>query len=394
MVMTKLKFFLEEFWALHYQAFISIFLILGFILRLSLVFSSTNFDFESYKITSNLILNNVPPWQSQRYNYGISWSLVLGVLYLLSNENELTFRLLIIIVLSIADLCIFFILKRWFGNKTALIFFMNPVSIIITGHYNQFDNAAIAVGLMALYSLSQFQKSTESKYLVITVLLLSLSLTIKHNLALFLIWFLFSNFNIKIKLNLIIVPYFLFCLHFIPFMLLSKFNRESILSAVFKYWSSNNAPFWKFWFWNKEFAESLGDHTAWHHGRLWFLLMIFAVTLVGFFLRNVDIYFLLPAYSLALLIFSSAITSQFLVIASLGAAVFFNWGFAIFFVISTIGLLAEPGGFNSEFFRMILEIRGWSSWNTAPGLLLLGIVVHLIAGIRKGNNFFLYDKQI
>ena len=49
------------------------FVVLGIFLRCSLVFTSTNFDFESYKITSDLILGGEPPWRGQRYNYGITW---------------------------------------------------------------------------------------------------------------------------------------------------------------------------------------------------------------------------------------------------------------------------------------------------------------------------------
>jgi hypothetical protein len=160
----------------------------------------------------------------------------------------------------------------------------------------------------------------------------------------------------------------------VPFMLISKFDRDSILSAVFKYWSANNAPFWKFWFWDKGFAESLGDHTAWHHGRLWMVLMFISVTVVGFLCRKLDLKYSLPIYSLVLILFSSALTSQFLAIAAIGASVFFNWGFALFFIFEAVCLIADPAGFNSQFFKGILETRGWNSWNTAPSLLLIGII--------------------
>ena len=350
---------------------------LGFMLRIGLVFSSTNFDFESYKITSALVLDGTPPWQSQRYNYGITWSLILSGLQLLSFNSDFIFRLLIIIVLSLADLSISLTLKSWFGYKTALIFFLNPVSIIITGHYNQFDNLSISVGLLALVLLNRFQDNPKFKYLLGTILLFSLSFTIKHNLVLFLLWFIFSSFSKRIKLSLIAVPCSLFLLHFLPFMLISLQDRESILSAVFKYWSSNNAPFWKFWFWDKGFAESLGDHTAWHHGRLWMILMLLAVTTVGYFSRREPLEKQLAIFTISLIIFASAITSQFLAIAAVGAAVFYNKGFALFFLFGSLCLFADPAGFNSEFLRTFLDLRNWNSWNTAPALLLIGVFVQL-----------------
>ena len=378
MLGIKHRFPLGQNLATRYRTFIPLILFLGFLLRFSLVFSSTNFDFDSYKITANLILDGVPPWQSQRYNYGISWSVILSCLYTFSSGNDFVFRLLIIAFLSMADFVIYLILKEWFGYKTALIFFLNPISIIITGHYNQFDNLSIAVGFLAINSLIKFRKSSEMKFLVFCISLLTLSLTIKHNLVLFLLWLIFSNFTFRIKTVLIVVPYLLFLLHFVPFMLLSKFDRDSILSAVFKYWSANNAPFWKFWFWDKEFAESLGDHTAWHHGRLWMVLMFVSVSYVGFLCRKLDLRYLLPIYSLVLVLFSSALTSQFLAIAAIGACVFFNWGFALFFIFETVCLIADPAGFNSGFFNGILVTRGWNSWNTAPSLMLIGITFYLL----------------
>jgi hypothetical protein len=72
MLGIKHRFSLGPNPATQYRTLIPFILFLGFLLRLSLVFSSTNFDFDSYKITANLVLEGVAPWQSQRYNYGIS----------------------------------------------------------------------------------------------------------------------------------------------------------------------------------------------------------------------------------------------------------------------------------------------------------------------------------
>ena len=368
------RFSMSDFSEVQIRLLISGLLFLGFMLRIALVFSSTNFDFESYKITSALVLDGIPPWQSQRYNYGITWSLILSCLHLLSFESDFIFRLLIIVFLSFADLSISLTLKNWFGTKTALVFFLNPVSILITGHYNQFDNLAIAVGMLALVSLIRFQENSNVKYLFFAIALFSLSLTIKHNLVLFLLWFMFANFSNRIKLSLITVPCSLFLLHFVPFMLISLKDRESISSAVFKYWSSNNAPFWKFWFWDKGFAESLGDHTAWHHGRLWMILMLLSVTTVGYFSRREPIKKQFAIFTISLIIFASAITSQFLAIAAVGAAVFINLGFSLYLFIASLYLMAELAGLNISALQPIVNVRGWNAWNVAPFLLTLGVI--------------------
>ena len=375
-------FLMSNFTRFQIRLLISGIFFFGFILRIGLVFSSTNFDFESYKITSTLVLDGIPPWQSQRYNYGIMWSLILSGLQLLSFNSDFIFRLLIILVLSLADLSISLTLRSWFGYKTAFIFFLNPVSIIITGHYNQFDNLSISVGLLALVSLIRFQNNPKFKYLLGAILLFSLSLMIKHNLVLFLFWFIFSSFSKRIKLSLVAVPCSLFLLHFTPFMLISSKDRESILSAVFKYWSSNNAPFWKFWFWDKSFAESLGDHTAWHHGRLWMILMLLSVTTVGYFSRRATLEKQFAVFTISLIIFASAITSQFLAIAAVGASVFINLGFILYFFTASLYLSSEPAGLNISALNSIVSVSGWNAWNVAPFLLSLGVMRQMLK--RKG----------
>jgi hypothetical protein len=171
-------------------------------------------------------------------------------------------------------------------------------------------------------------------------------------------------------------------------MLISSKDRESILSAVFKYWSSNNAPFWKFWFWDKGFAESLGDHTAWHHGRLWMILMLLAVTTVGYFSRREPLKNQFAIFTISLIIFASAITSQFLAIAAVGAAVFVNPGFILYFVVASLYLMAETAGLNISGLYSIVSVRGWNAWNVAPMLLCLGSLFQFgkVKTFRKKNK--------
>ena len=84
--------------------------------------------------------------------------------------------------------------------------------------------------------------------------------------------------------------------------------------------------------------------------------------------------YLLPIYSLALILFSSALTSQFLAIAAIGAAVFLNFGFMIFFMLQTIFLMADPAGLDLEIINQFIDLERWNSWNTAPALLTLGVL--------------------
>lgn len=367
-----------------YYSSIPVFVVfIGLILRVSLVFTEANFDYESYKITADLIIHLTPPWRSYRYNYGLPWSIVLGFFREMSFGSDFIFRLLLTLLLAVVDLSIAALLAKWFDRKVAIIFFLNPVSILISGHYIQFDNLALFIGMVAIYFLERYRNTSLRADYYCAVGLFTVSLSIKHTLFVFILWALFFPLHFKDRLRLILIPSIFFLLQFLPFMLYSKQDFQSISSSVFKYWSSNNAPFWKFWFWNKDFAESLGDFNAWHHGRIWMILMIATLMAIGYLARELSIPTQFAVFTIALLIFASAITSQFLAIACIGASVFFNFGFAAFFVISSYFLLIDPAGLSLNFQIIPGDFRDWNSWNTAPSLLIVGSLVYFICCMRR-----------
>lgn len=357
--------------------------IFGFFARILLLFTNTNFDFESYKITSDLVLHGEPPWRSNRYNYGLPWSLVLAIFNAISFDSDLVFRFIIIVFLSSIDLTIAIILTHWFSKKIGIIFFLNPISILITGHFNQFDNWALATGMVGLISLEKYLLYRRRLDFIIAISFFSISISVKHILVIFLAWFFFLNLEFSKKLLLVLTPIAIFLLQFLPFMLISRKDFESITSSVFKYWSANNAPFWKFWIPNKEFAESLGDFHAWHHGRLWMLLMFVAVSATGFVVKSKSLPKQFAIFTVSLLIFSSAITSQFLAISAIGAAVYFNLGFLLYFLLETLFLVQDPAGLGYLNLFGWISIRGWNSWNTAPFLLTLGVLVNFVLMLRS-----------
>ncbi|MFM8452439.1 MAG: hypothetical protein ACKOAQ_06210, partial [Acidimicrobiaceae bacterium] len=67
------------------------------------------------------------------YGYGPFWMFVLRLADLIQNlfpDNRKVFRLVIILVLTLADLIIAAIIARKFSQNAALLFFLNPISII------------------------------------------------------------------------------------------------------------------------------------------------------------------------------------------------------------------------------------------------------------------------
>ncbi len=245
-------------------------ILLGLFLRLSLQITGHNFDFESYKIVGKLVYYGKNVYAStNRYNYGPIWFLLLGSFYKISLlfQNFLNpvivYRTLIILTLTAADFSITLWLKKNFGKKAALWFWLNPLSIYITGWHNQFDNLAIAIGLWAI--------SLYEKRFIISLVLIGVSLVTKHVFALLPIWLVFREKNFKKKF-LLTIPYFIFLISFVPFAL-NQAAQNGILKNVFLY--TNNFPNlyplsqkWKF---------------------LNPLIFLTAVSITGWFLRNIEI---------------------------------------------------------------------------------------------------------
>ncbi len=119
--------------------------LVGIFLRFFVMTKGHNFDFESYCIVGKIAGNfgNVYA-ETYRYNYGPIFFCVLGLLYRISaftNNPTIIFRILIVSILTLADLGIMGFIAKKYSKKKALIFFLNPVSIIITGYhlFNYFE---------------------------------------------------------------------------------------------------------------------------------------------------------------------------------------------------------------------------------------------------------------
>ncbi len=350
----------------------SLIIFVGFILRYAVATFGHNFDFQSYVIVANAVNSGNSPWSTGRYNYGLPWAILISCFERISFGNMLAFRFLIVTTLTVADLVIAYFIYRWAGKWYSYLFFLNPISVIISGYYNQFDNIAICFGLVGV---SLLDRQEDNKRFRLGLVALALSLSVKHNLVLFLLWLAFKERNRWRSIALVVVPSSLFMLQFLPFMFKAE-SRNSVLSGVFKYWSSNNAPFWKFFVPNKVFAESLSDFNSWHHGRLWMVLFLISMTVTGWILKSEPYNRSIFLYTIFLLIFSSAITSQFFAIAAVGACALFNWGFILFLSLGALWLVGEPSGLDIQRITELFNQVGIHGWTLPPSLLIIGVSVY------------------
>lgn len=160
-------------------------LVFGIIARLIFPYFGYNFDVESYWVVSSLHLLGEGIYENtSRYNYGPVWFVLLGCFRRISShfvvDSIFAFHIIIVAFLTIVDLIIARILEVIRGYKAAIRYFLNPISILITGFHSQFDNISILLGFVAAMLLDIRARSNIWKYTLITGLLIGVSLSIKH----------------------------------------------------------------------------------------------------------------------------------------------------------------------------------------------------------------------
>jgi len=173
--------------------------------------------------------------ETVRYNYGPLWALLLGGYTLIASQFanvNLVYRLLIVTTLIAGDSAIYIWIKKMFGNKSAYWFFLNPISIYITGYHNQFDTIAIAFALYA----SSYLFSKKRSLTIMGILLLGLSIAIKHVFIFYPLWLFLRSKNSKERI-ISCIPIVLFILSFIPFIF-AKGAVEGIWNNVLSYKNS------------------------------------------------------------------------------------------------------------------------------------------------------------
>ncbi len=348
---------------------------LGTVLRLAIAQRGYNFDIASYRIVADIAAGGGNVYaETQRYNYGPVWFYILSFLDYLPfplSDPLLSLRWKVTSFLSLTDIAIATCLYRWYGLKIATLFFLNPVSIIITGYHSQFDNLAILIALLSVKSMDN--KAQTLTYTSLAGLaFLGLSLSIKHLLFLFPVWLAFKQNRWRDKLLSITIPYGIFLATFLPFL---SEGSEGIINHVFLYRGFANAPFW-----NGTAPGVIVDKLP------IFLLFTGSLILLGLLLRTKKPFESLLIYTIALLVFSSAVANQSLAICIVALSVHMNFIYALYTIAATIYLLASGDGLHIELFKYYLGSNGNSSvlgYQELVFLLFSGLVLQLMNKASK-----------
>lgn len=316
---------------------IALVLLIGITLRMILTLHDYNYDVISYRIVADIIDRGGNVYaETDRYNYAPSWFYTLHALDVLPSlglDPLVALRTKVAALLTLVDVGIFTFLLQRYELRIAALFFLNPISIIISGHHNQFDNTAVFIALIAIAIMKEGDdaplEKTGPRWLL-GLIGLGLSLCIKHILFLFPFWLALKEPNWRRKLVAITIPIGIFLGSFVPYW---TGGHDGIVQNVFQYRSFQNGPLWYAILPHMLF-EILPQT----------LLFIGSLTLMGFAVRERPRFDSLLIYLLSVIIFSSALANQYLAIPIAAIAILWNTEFFIFTVVMTVFLLAHDDG--------------------------------------------------
>jgi hypothetical protein len=294
-----------------------------------------NYDFQSYRIVTDILHDGQNVYANTvRYNYGPVWFNLLHVLDWLAGRNAAIFDALLVGLLSAVDAGIFIFLLKKFGRMAAIFFFLNPISIFITGHQNQFDNLAILLALWAVDLIGDdFETIDRRKFS--GLLLLGISLATKHIFFLFPLWLAVKQRSWRDKLIVLTVPAAVFISSFAPYW---PAGHDGILNNVFCYTSAHTHFFYNF-FVPHGIQYCLSEESLW----------LAVLELLALVCRSKNALESILIYMAALVAFSPSTADQYLVIPIAFLAFRLN---AFYFVYTLFALLHLCFNFHDGLYPM------------------------------------------
>lgn len=307
----------------------------GTALRLGVASLGWNYDLESYWIVANLVEEGRNVWAyTIRANYGPVWPGLLWLLFRLHAalgwSSLSAFHVLVALVPTAADLAI----ALWLGRRrrwdAAAIFYLCPVSILVTGHQSQIDSVAIALALWSWDRAENRLDAAERGSLLWPGVLLGVSLATKHLFALFPLWILMRPGPLTPRLAYAGTAVGVFLAAFAPFVLTPS-GWNGVISHVFLYRGDS-------WFGNGLLPALLPVASLWIPAAL--LAMLVAGRVVA--TRAPRELFL--AYPVMLVATAPTMAEQYLAIPLVAAAAHWRrWTMPAFMLVGTTTLLAAKG---------------------------------------------------
>lgn len=340
-------------------------IILGVVLRILAAFRGHNDDINTFLTVAKLMSEgkNVYTYFNPS-PYGPVYYLLLGLFYkiisLISSPAivPIVLRFTETLFLTAIDVGITAIMLRSFGMIAAVLFFLNPISIIITGYHSQIDNFAIFMGMLAVSIFAQNKRLDFTRKQIAGLIILGLSLMVKHIFLAFPFWLAVKQKNWKARIITLIVPLIIFIAGFLPFI---DTGLKSIIDNIFGYHSGNNAPFFYFLL-PKAINLYISSYVIFYIALIIFGIIFYRVSALRSLLYYLGI----------LLIFSPSISPQYIVIPVALMAASPNIFYLLYTLLGTIDFIfvnvdelhfREFARFiPSPIFKAISGYRGADDW--------------------------------
>jgi hypothetical protein len=367
------------------SAFI-LFSLIGLILRIWISQFGSNFDFGVWQLNLNLFKQGISIYEFGNYTYGTPWIYTLFLLDTISlpiveNNNFVQnipgtfYRIKIIFFLGLVDISIFYLLYKKYSLKVGLLFFLNPICIIITGYHNQINNYALLFGFL---SILLFEKNKFDYKFFLPLVFLGISLSIKHILIFFPLWLAFKEKKVFKKFLIIFIPYSIFILSFFPYIVT---ELDHVIFKLGSFGMRVDGPFW----------GMFGPKIVHMYLDLKTLYSLILISL-GFLFIKKDIKESFYLYIMAVVAFSSMMYTQYLVIPLIALAVFWNWKYLVYTILTFMVFLVDYDQLNIEYLRDYLD---WTLRSTRVSFypIILILLVGFIEQSLGKKKFYLYIKK-
>ena len=329
-----------------------IFSLIGILFRVWISQFGSNMDFASWQANLDIYKEGRSIWDDGMYSYGSPWIYTLyfldSIKFPILETNSFVqsipgtfYRFKIVIFLSLIDIFIFFLLYKNYSLKVGLLYLLNPISIILTGHHNAFNNYAISIAFFAMLLYGDLNNKSISKKKFISIILLGLSISIKHILFFLPIWLAFKEKKLVNKLAVCVIPYIIFLISFTPFF---AEDINQIIYKIFVYGRSETGPFWKVLL-ADIFDRHLSFFTLYS-----ILMMILGVLLVD--KKNKDSFYL---YLIASIVFAPQMYTQYLYIPLIASIIYLNWKYFIYIVLTSLLFLVDGDQLNLQIFSNFFD---------------------------------------
>ena len=295
-----------------------------------------NWDFGQWLNVSAAVLDGQDPYANYGYNYPLPWLLTLTAFRALSGSEQ-SFRLLISVLLLVADITIVFLLTKRGYLLAACLFFLSPITIAISGQHQQVEGIAVALALAGALLLtgSSGERVTQREWLA--AILLGLSLAFKPVFLLLPLWFALQKAPTAVRLVRLLVPGLVFAVALATAFI--AYPVSTVISKVLGHGGANNSPFVNT-FVPQQIAPWFLDNQG---GKIVFLVLL---VVAGVLFRRLPPFELALFYSITALVFSWAVANQYLATPMAAVAIYLNIGFLIWLLMSSLYLGGDPATLN------------------------------------------------